>query len=286
MSSSTETGSKTARINYHPGQPHLDEGGVHDLPPASIGANIVEIAEIIIHQARTSKKRRADPSIIRGGMRGPPETQPIRVVSTKRGRDEDDVPPAWAGQFIEEKTTYIDIGGLGGFKIPKHLESHAVLYPEPYVMRIIAGSSASSVANEWKIEVHEWLTARDVTLRRPVAKTELDGVKKLFADFLALAVLMLRKWDFEALPDVFWKTGHHILEPLIKIVSFHTRGEEGVELQRTKMESLWAKGKIDYSSVLEAVAVIKPRQPYIGQQQQNSQQTSEHFSRGQTRRKN
>ena len=86
----------------------------------------------------------------------------IAITNTKRPRINDDFVEAPSGE--EKMQSFAVVGGVAGFKIPKHLLSHSVLYPEPYVLRLVSGGSAAGVTNEWKVELQEWLNVRDVNL--------------------------------------------------------------------------------------------------------------------------
>ena len=172
--------------------------------------------------------------------RGPPKRNRVEETGSFAANDE--------GPFSR----------LGSLNVPLNPGRFAWAYPHVYACKL-GGSSLGAVLTEWKNDLGEFISARDLQLRSSAARSELEGAKQLFTDHLALLEVLLRenKFSLDSLPDVFWRLAHHISEAILKVLTFAMKGPEGVELLRSKVDSAWAKSKLDYASIFEAVSQLK-----------------------------
>ena len=226
------------------------------------------------------------------------------AVSSKRPRDEYDS----VRNFMVEAADFANLqsfvrvgSSTTGFRIPTTTSRFAPFYPSLYVCKMVAGSPKSVVFGEWRSDLQEWMGTRDVIPRVYVAKCEMELARTLFDDWLTMTDILLstKKYCFDDLPDQHWKAAHHIVELVLKICVFASKGQDGLEVMRTKLDTMWSKSKVDYSVVVEAVTAIKrhgqtfPNGPsqFVSQQQHHQptaqptrggQQQPHQFQRKQT----
>ena len=213
----------------------------------------IEIPRVNIEYSRITC--RCDP-VISGT---PIVAEAVRVANVKRPRDD-------TSEFLElweagdHSTPFSRIGSaLGGFKIPTTAGQFAIFYPSVWLCKMVAGTAAAIVVSEWKNDVAEWMRSRELDPRSMAAKSELDACREHVADFFKVCEVLLadRKYSLESLPDSLWRMGHHLMESLLKVVVFAKKGPEGVGTLRMKLDSMWAKSKVDYATLFEQIVSIK-----------------------------
>ena len=203
--------------------------------------------------------------------------------NVKRPRDDDNY------QGGEQSMPFTPIGtAVGGFTIPSNAGHFAIFYPSIWLSKLMAGSPGAMVVSEWKNDVVEWMRTRELDPRSTAAKSELDACREHVSDFFKVAEVLLaeKKYSIELIPDSMWRMGHHLMESLLKVVFYAKKGPEGVATLRMKLDSMWAKSKIDYATLYEQVISFKTTNTQVYQAPQDRSYFPPNNPKGNFRSKN